>query len=355
MEIIILDNILHGTLKPWKVDISNNRRFTEIVRNAKAIPLSTLSDIFGQVSYLLTDFPIQQKVLVLEPKSPNPLQPLRFDIELPKYYNAVTHFYNLLITAETLRFYNAFLYQAGNWSDIIDVQYNVNQTLTNIRVLAKQTGIELKDRDYSTPPDEQSDIVHFALFHLKHSLIRLYFSIQEHFKDSLDKTTTLEDFYLLDLEESISNLIQLKPVILTENHKEGGHITIKDQDRIWFGFKDDPEKLTYIVTQLCFQIVLVNEDLCTAEDLLKVLTSKSLIPGCTKIHIGCETKHFRYCIDKLQPYFSNLSLSNIEKSKIFFSINDNPITANNLSASSSKNKLEPKEKATIDRIFNQVK
>jgi len=355
MEIIILDNILHGSLKPWKVDLSNTRRFTEIVKNAKAIPLTTLSDIFGQVSYLLTDFPLQQKVLALEPKSLVPLQPLRFDIELPKYINAVTHFYNLLITAETHRLYNTFLYQAVNWSDIIDVRYNVNQTLTNIRVLAKQTGIELKEREYLSLPHEQSDAIHFALFYLKHFLIRLYFSIQEHFRVSLDKTTTLEDFYLLDLEESISNLIQLKPVILTESPEEGEDLTIKDQDRIWFGFKDKLDTLTTIINQLCFKIELLNEDVSSSEDLVKVLISKSLTPGCTKIQIGCETKHFRYCIDKLQPYFSYLTLSNIEKSKIFYSKKDTLITANNLSASSSKNKLEPKEKATIDRIFNQMK
>lgn len=353
MEVIILDAILHGPLKPWKIDIANTRRFVELVKNAKATPLKTVSDLSGKVSNLLTDFPTLQKIVAVEPVGPIPLQPLRFDVELPKYINAVTHFYHLLITAETTRLYNTFLLQAGNWSDIVDIRYNVGQTLTNIRVLAKQTGIELNERSYSSVPDEQSDVVHFALYYLKHSLVQLYFCLQEHFKESLDKITTLEDFYLLDLEEPISKLIQLIPVILTENPEEEETV-IKDQDRLWFGFKDDLEKLTIIIKQLCFQIELVNEDLSTPEDLLKVLTSKSLTPGCAKIHIGCETKHFRYCIDKLQPYFSNLTLSNIERSKIFYSKKETLITANNLSSSSSKYKLEPKEKGNIDRIFNQM-
>ncbi|MFZ4707056.1 MAG: DUF6617 family protein, partial [Bacteroidales bacterium] len=126
------------------------------------------------------------------------------------------------------------------------------------------------------------------------------------------------------------------------------------QDRIWFGFRDDLGKLTTVVNQLCFQIELLNPDVSSSEDLLKVFTSENLTPGCTKIQLGCETKHFRYCIDKFQPHFNNLTLSNIEKSKIFYSQRDTLITANNLSASSSKNRLEPKEKVTIDKIFKHL-
>lgn len=43
-----------------------------------------------------------------------------------------------------------------------------------------------------------------------------------------------------------------------------------------------------------------------------------------------------------------------EKSQLFYSKSDNLITANNLSASNNKNAVEPKEKATIDKIFKQM-
>jgi len=67
-----------------------------------------------------------------------------------------------------------------------------------------------------------------------------------------------------------------------------------------------------------------------------------------------ETRLFRYTIDKFQPYFNGLSLANIAKSKLFYSKKDTLITANNLSASNSKSKIDPKEKSTIDKIFKQM-
>jgi hypothetical protein len=271
---------------------------------------------------------------------------------LPKYKDAVTNFYYLVITAETLRSYNAFLQQSENWTDLIDIRYQVGKTLTNIRVLAKQTGIELIEQGFLTPPDAKSDVTHFVLYYLKHCLIQLYFTIQENFKSSLKGTISLEDFYLLDLEESNPDIIELKPV--QKSKETGESLDIQDQERIWFGFRDDLSKLTNVVNQLCYQIELLNEDVSSSEDLLKVFTSTNLTPGCIKIQLGCETKHFRYCLDKFKPYFHNLTLSNIEKSNIFYSKQDILITANNLSASSSRNRLEPKEKSTIDKIFKQL-
>ena len=352
MEVKILDSILHGSLKPWKIDTTNSRRFIELVKAAKAITPGTKEELVRQLSGLLSDFPATQKLLHDVHKNPPSLKPLLFDIELPKYKDAVTNFYYLVITTETLRIYNTFLQQSDNWTDLIDIRYQVGKTLTNIRVLAKQTSIELIEQGFSTPPDTESDATHFALYYLKHCLIQLYFTIQEHFKSSLKSTISLEDFYLLDLEESNPNIVELRPIPKSKESVEGAEI--QDQDRIWFGFRDDLTKLTNVVNQLCYQIELLNEDVSSSEDLLKAFTSENITPGCTKIQLGCETKHFRYCLDKFKPYFHNLTLSNIEKSNIFYSKQDVLITANNLSASGSRNRLEPKEKSTIDKIFKQL-
>lgn len=352
MEVKILDSILHGSLKPWKIDTTNSRRFLELVKAAKAITPGTNEELVRQLSGLLSDFPSNQKLLHEVYKNPSALQPLLFDISLPKYKDAVTNFYYLVITTETLRIYNTFLQQSDNWTDLIDIRYQVGKTLTNIRVLAKQTCIELIEQGFSAPPDAKNDLTHFALYYLKHCLIQLYFTIQEHFKSSLKSTISLEDFYLLDLEESNPNIVELRPIPKSKESVEGAEI--QDQDRIWFGFRDDLTKLTNVVNQLCYQIELLNEDVSSSEDLLKAFTSENITPGCTKIQLGCETKHFRYCLDKFKPYFHNLTLSNIEKSNIFYSKQDTLITANNLSASGSRNRLEPKEKSTIDKIFKQL-
>jgi len=352
MEVKILDSILHGSLKPWKIDTANSRRFIGLVKAAKATTPMTNAELIKQLIELLSDFPAAKKLISDESKNSSIIQPLLFDIELPRYKDAVTNFYYLIITGETLRSYNTFLHQSESWTDLIDIRYQVGKTLTNIRVLAKQTGIELIEQGYLTAPDSQSEVTHFALYYLKNSLIQLYFSIQEHFKSSLESTISLEDFYLLDLEESNLNMIEIKPA--AKSTGSGTGVEIPDQDRIWFGFRDDLTKLTTVVKQLCYQIELLNEDVSSPEDLLKAFTSENLTSGCIKIQLGCETKHFRYCIDKFKPYFNSLTLSNIEKSMIFYSQRDTLITANNLSASNSKNKLEPKEKGTIDKIFKHL-
>lgn len=100
--------------------------------------------------------------------------------------------------------------QAANWTELVDIRYQVGKTLTNVRVLAKQVTTELNEQGFTTVPDAQSSVVHFALYYLKHSLIQLYFSIQEQFKTSLSQTATIEDFYVLDLEVPLFTVLQLE-------------------------------------------------------------------------------------------------------------------------------------------------
>ena len=57
MEIKILDSILHGELKPWKLDTSNTRHFTELVRTAKAVEPITNAELLKQLTALLADYP----------------------------------------------------------------------------------------------------------------------------------------------------------------------------------------------------------------------------------------------------------------------------------------------------------
>jgi len=354
MEIKILDSIMHGVLKPWKLDTTNTRRFTELVKAAKAASPDTNAALLSQLTALLVDYPSLQKILNDEAIGNSPVQPLSWRADLPKYKDAATHFFYFAITGETLRVYNAVLQQAANWTELVDIRYQVGKTLTSVRVLAKQVTIELNEQGFTTVPDAQSNVVHFALYYLKHSLIQLYFSIQEQFKPSLAQTTTIEDFYVLDLEEPLATVLQLDFVAPPLTDEKGSTEYNGNQETVSFGFKDDIAKLTTVVNQLCHQIELLNDDVTSADELIKALTSKSILPGSVKIQIGCETKHFRYTIDKFQTYFNGLSLANIAKSKLFYSKKDTLITANNLSASNSKSKIDPKEKSTIDKIFKQM-
>ena len=109
MEIKILDSILHGELKPWKLDTSSSKHFTELVRTAKAVSPTSNAELQKQLTTLLADYPALKKWLADEAIFNTPLQPLLCKIDLPKYKDAVTHFYYFIITGETLRDFNSVL------------------------------------------------------------------------------------------------------------------------------------------------------------------------------------------------------------------------------------------------------
>jgi hypothetical protein len=350
MEVKLLDNILHGALKPWKLDASNTRHLTELVKTAKAVSPNTNTGLLKQLTALLADYPDLQKALADETPNDNTTsQQLLFNTELPKYIDPVTQFYYTLITAETLRLNNAFLQQAVNWTDLVDIRYQAGKTLTNIKVLAKQTATELNEQGFTSVPDAQSSFIHFALYYLKNRLIQLYFSIQEVFKESLVQVTTQEDFYILDLGEPITNFVQLKYVgtaVEKEDNKKG------KKAKFSFGFKGEKESLKTVISQLCLKLNLINDTTNTEDDLFQVLTSRDLKPGTIKINIGCETVEFRYILIGFKKIFDNFSFSNIEKAKIFYSKTGNFITAQNLYSS----KIDtPKTKEEIDNIIKHLK
>lgn len=210
MEVKILDSIIHGPLKPWLIDIASTRRLSELVKAFKATTPKTNAELLSNLSALLIDYPTLHGMLSKEPRHRSQLQPLLFNSNLPNYSDGITQFYFTVIQGETVRIYNTILERSVGWTDLIDIQYQVGRILTNVQVLAKQVSLELKEQGYITPPDNSNDVVHFTLYFLKHSLIQLYFSIQKLFEPKLKQTTTLEDFYLIDLEESLTNLVPLE-------------------------------------------------------------------------------------------------------------------------------------------------
>jgi hypothetical protein len=124
----------------------------------------------------------------------------------------------------------------------------------------------------------------------------------------------------------------------------------KTPQKLTFGFQDTEANLKYKIHQLCQKVDLLNWDETKEQDLINLLTSKNIY-SCNKIiRINCETAVFRYILEKLKPYFTNLAFSNIEKSQLFRSKLDNPITAQNLYSSKINN---PKLKTIIDQIFKE--
>ena len=349
MEIKILNSVLLDELKPWKLDTSNTRRFTELVRSAKAVAPTTKDELQKQLTILLADYSALQKWLATEAASNNvALQQLLYSIDLPDCSSPVTHFYAAIISAETLRVYNSFIQQSVSWNASIDIPFQTGRLLNSLKVLTQQTSAELQERGFTIIPDEQSSFIHFTLYYLKHSLIQLYFSIQESFKDSLVQVTTLEHFYSLDLEESLSALPNLEYAITASGQNA---VKKAKPQKLTFGFNGKKDKLSSVINSLCTQIELLKEDVSPADMLIQILLSNDIKPGNVQIHLDCDNKNFRYVIQKLTPYFNLLSFINIEHSKSFYSKKGTLLKANNFSKARS---FDPKEKATIDNIFKQM-
>jgi len=353
MEIKILDSILHGELKPWKQDTSSTKRFTELVKTAKAVSPTTNAELQKQLTTLLADYPTLKKWLAAEATSnTNTLQQLLFSIDLPSCSSSPTHFYAAVITAETLRVYNSFMQQSVNWNTTIDIPFQTTRILNSLKVLTQQTIAELQERGYTTVPDEQSSFIHFALYYLQHSLIQLYFSIQKVFEMNLTLVTTLEDFYSLDLGLPTAQIIHFKNSVIVPE-KEITSIAQSDNKAFNFGFKGDEAKLRNLIAVLCNHKNLLDEAVTKPDDFFKLLTTKNINDRKYKVQIGCETNLFQHIADKLKTTFPKFTYANIGKCNYFFTKNGTPIQASLLSNSKSNNPVSKQLKEEIDKFFKE--
>lgn len=91
MEVKILDSIIHGDLKPWKINTTDTRRFTELVKAANAASPKTNAVLLSQHTALFADYPALQKILKDETPSNNTeIVNHFFKIDLPKFNDSVT-------------------------------------------------------------------------------------------------------------------------------------------------------------------------------------------------------------------------------------------------------------------------
>ena len=331
---------------PWTIDLKS-KTFAEKIKSLGSKEPETLEDLTRQVKTILADLPdLVAWLNKTSQPSPEKLNELHFSSEIPQYHNTITKYYSLLISKEILRVFNVYFIQSLKWTNRIDIIYHTTVILRNLKSLTKQVNSELAQRGFEDFPDDECDPIHFSLYLLKLELINLYFSIQEGQKDILEELITLEDFYLLELNNPISAIRKIYPV--QEKDLLVGDNKPKTDHKINFGYKGKIDNLKTVITQLNFKVNLLNEDMTTPEKLLSVLSNKKLIPGSEEIHLNCETAIFRYIIDKFKPVFSNLKLISIANSKVFYSRNGTLITANNLSSSKIEN---PKLKDDIDKIF----
>lgn len=345
MEIKILNSILHKELSPWIID-TGNKAIAEKLKKVGTKEPNSFDDLLQQIKILVADYPDLSKWLDKQKyKSTSPTTSLYFSTELPGFTDVITKYYSLLINKEVLRIFNAFLLKSNSWNSKVEIIYHTNILLRNIMALTRQVFKEMEERGFEEEQEEYS-LSHFVLQYLKHSLITLYFSVQEVHKEVLEQTITVEDFYLLELNKPLASV---QEIILTGNSiiKDS---TIKVNKKFSFGFNGDKDRLKLVITQLNNTIELIDEN-SSETDLFNALTAKALTKKSVKIRLGCETVQFSYIVNKLAQYFSNLTPTTIEESGLFYSKKNTLIKAQNL----YKNKISsPKNQDTIDKIIKHL-
>ncbi len=345
MDIKIFDSILHGKLRPWKIDESDTTQFIDCIKSVPKTVPQTTHELFKTTKTLLNK---QAGLLAITQPLNQPIKELSFQTVSPVYYNANTQYYLSLISNATTLYYNIFIEQAKQWEDAIDINFQTQKVLKSLIVLAKQTIEELNERSYTDVPDNKSDIVHFALFVLKQNLLTLHQSIQHELKEELQETVSLENLYLLELEIPFDDSISFVGKPLNQLSVQS-----KKTLKLSFGFNSfqKKEQLKSIVQQLCLRIDLLNEDISPVDKLLELLFAKDIKPGLIKIQLNTDNIRFRYTIEKLQPYFDSLSFINIERTESFFSKGGTLLNANDMSKAK---KSKPKQQQEIDKIFKEV-
>lgn len=345
MEIKILNSILHKELRPWIID-TGNKAITEKLKKVGTKEPNNFDDLTQQIKILITDYPDLSKWLDKQKyNSTSPTTPLYFSTELPGFTDVSTKYYSLLISKEVLRIFNAFLLKSNSWNNKVEIIYHTNMLLRNIMALTRQVFKEMEERGFEEEQEKYS-LSHFVLQYLKYNLITLYFSVQKVHKEVLEQLLTLEDFYLLELNQPLEKMQELT---FTGNDTKEVNAA-KAKKKLTFGFNGDKEKLGLVISQLNTQIELLDEH-TSSSNLLEVLTSKAITKKSFKIRLGCETVQFIYLIDKLSYHFNNLTPKAIQESEIFFSKGNTLIKAQNL----YKNKIsKPKNQETIDKIIKHL-
>jgi len=120
------------------------------------------------------------------------------------------------------------------------------------------------------------------------------------------------------------------------------------EKKLSFGYKKSPGFLNLYIQKLVLEIDFL-DNRTTVEDFVRIVTSEDLNPISDKIYLGCQTNQFRYLLKCFKPFFKSFIPSKIERSGLFISVNDNPVTAGSLYAADNEHL---KKKHAIDNIFN---
>jgi hypothetical protein len=353
------NNILYGSFRPW-MDAASNEHKYKLLLSYNIRPLKdNPPNFFKAVSKAFSSMNInteKENITEFENCSNIQINPQLAEqlsyIEFPAYYNKTSEFFYYLAKNYTIAAINAVINDVELSKSDNDITYKVYRFLKTSR-----NQLELKVN--TSAKDKLTSLI---FDYIKLSIFSIHFEIQNRYFNYLkgELLNQIEAIYLIapefELEKNNKNNISY----FLNKYIQSIKLTVKEDQKkkmtdkiLSFGFKEkSTEVLQKIILPLTLNIDFINEELNSQSDFIEVMTSKDLKKTGKQIHIGCETTQFRYILDKLKPFFKNLTLSNIENSELFFSKNGVRLKASNL----SRNKqLAPKQKEYIDKFFKELK
>lgn len=362
VELSLFNSILHGSLRPWKLDTSNTKYYSRMVSNSS---FTSLKGGITQFEKELVEIANEHKFNISKVENfqiyfDNAQQESLAEIDLPLIImvepqptNVTARFYYHLIKNEATRLTNTMfqvLTKDMDESHKKAIPYHFHAKIVDLLK-------EIPNIQGLIEPTDTLSV--FVIETLKLQTIRILLETEhlyEHLleKEISDKYQIFGDYLNQDIPEDnychkSDGLSHFQDLI--KFGKKEDNFKYPKSDRMTFGFKGDSVKLKSVLHQLQHTIDFIKEDKTTIDQLFEVLTSTNLLTGTPLIYLNCETTQFSYIIGKLSHHFYTLNPTEISNSKLFYSKQNTVLKRQNLYSNKTSYTKQSEE---IDNIIKHL-
>lgn len=272
-----------------------------------------------------------------------------FNLDFKRPLSDKKKYYSIIIFNDTQRMIEGFIKEFPSNAIEEELRFTYNSLHKKIDKYLKSIAKYIKENEITE--DLNSDLS-YIINYLKFSAIQLLLELQ----DQYGQYTSSENYSPNEIHEKYFGFqTDINCISKTENVKSSKPAKPKKtiiNKSISFGFiYENPSKFKQTLRKLCLRIDMINENLTSIDDFYELLTSNDYTKLDTKVHVMCQTTQFSYVMNRLKPYFKNLTPTSIANSEKFYTKTNTLFKAGNL----YKNKSEiPKDKSNIDNILEQL-
>ncbi len=223
IDLKLYNSILYGDLRPWLEANKSDEKFLQILSPSFKVPkggpdafmIALNKAMENNPHFLIEDdyvLEFSENKIKISSMGDEIFEPL-INIDIPPYFSPRTEFYYYLIRNEGTRMMNNLNKAIEVCKTEADANFLVKGTLTKIKTLLIETGRRSKELGYSDrlpynelpndPIEAEKKIIHYILFALRETLMRLIYEIQEIFALFLGaKLITEDEIYIQYLGET---------------------------------------------------------------------------------------------------------------------------------------------------------